>query len=219
MTAFSFISISIVEYIGAMVAMLALFRYPVSYYWPQIGFTSLICSVLSYLLSVEHDIALAPLIQVIVQAVCIWLMFNTPLLWSIIMCSSFLVAYLLFQGGLIYLLFMIGLVPPIVSKTGWTIYLIQLFCAGFCWVLGRYWQRKGIGFLFIPTSRDEPYVWSKAGKLLFAGSILSFIAFGTFFEVYSRANLQWYSILLIILLAVTIGLLYIMKRKNKEYVE
>jgi hypothetical protein len=219
MTAFSFISISIIEYIGVIVAMLAVFRYPVSEYWSQILFTSLVCSVLSYLLSVQNDISTAPLIQLAALALCVWLMFNTPLLWSMIMCVSFGTVYAVFQGGIVYLMFWFGLVAPIVHNTNITMYLIQLFCAAVCLFLGYYWLRNRIGFLFIPTSRDVRFVWSKNGRLLFGGSIVSFISFGIVYVIYTNTHFQWFFILLVALLIVSCSLLFMMKRKNYEYVE
>jgi hypothetical protein len=219
MEALSFIGVSIIEYVGFIAAMLALFRYPVTYYWLQIVFTSVVCSVLSYAISVQKDISTAPLIQLVVLALCVWLMFNTPIIWSIIMCVSTFAVYAVFQGGIIYVLFWVGLVPPVVPKTSVSMYLIQLFCATFCSILGYYWLRKRIGFLFVPTSRDVPFIWSNTGRWLFVGSVISFFAFGIVYAVYTKTHFQWFYVLLTALLVVSGGLLYILKRKNHEYVE
>jgi hypothetical protein len=219
MEALSFIGVSIIEYAGFMVAMLALFRYPVTYYWPQIVFTSVVCSALSYALSVQNDISTAPIIQLVVLALCVWLMFNTPLIWSMIMCVSSFAVYTVFQGGIVYLLFSFGWVQAVVPKASVSIYLIQLFCAAFCFVLGYYWLRKRIGFLFVPTSRDVRFVWNKTGIWLFIGSVVSCFASAIVFMIYPKPQLNWFYILLIVLLVISGVLLYILKRKNHEYVE
>lgn len=219
MTAIIFIGVSIIEYVGIMFAMLALFRYPVNYYWPQIVFTSAICSVLSYILSVENDIASAPLIQIVVLILCVWLMFYTPLLWSLVVCASFMIGYAVIQGGIIYFNFWLGLIPAEVDKTGIAIYLIQIFCAVICSLAGYYWQRRRIGFLFVPTNREVPFVWNRTGIWLFVGSVASFSIMGISFVLYAKSNFQWFAILLCILLIVSVGLLVAMRIKNHEYVE
>jgi len=219
MTPFLFIFFSIIEYMGSMIAMLAIFRYPVSYYWPQMLFSASICSAISYAMSVENDFAIAPLVQLIVWGLCIWLMFNTPLLWSMIMCVSYFALYVVFQGGVVYFFFWIGMIPSILSKTSISIYLIQLFCAVVCALLGYILLRKRIGFLFIPTSREVPFVWSKNGLLLFVLSIISFITLGIIYTIYRSSQFQWFYILLTLPFVVSLGLLYILKRKNVEYVE
>lgn len=199
--------------------MLALFRYPVNYYWPQIVFTSTICSVLSYILSVENDIPPAPLIQMAVMILCIWLMFYTPLLWSLIVVMSFSIIYVVFQGGLIYLLFRFGMVPPVIPLIGLDTYLIQIFCSLMCLVFGYYCIRKRIGFLFVPTNREAPFSWNKTGGWLFFGSVLSFSSLGVIYRYYAKANSLWFLILLGILSTVFVGLLIAMRMKNREYVE
>jgi hypothetical protein len=219
MESLSFIGVSIIEYAGFMVAMLALFRYPVSHYWPQIVFTSVICSVLSYALTFQEDISTAPLIQLVVLALCVWLMFNTPIIWSMIMCVSCFVVYTVFQGGIIYVLFWVGLISPLVPTTSVSIYLIQLFCTAICFILGYYWLRKRIGFLFVPTSRDVRFVWNKTGIWLFFGSVASFFTSGIIFMIYPKTHFNWFYIVLTVLLVISGGLLYILKRKNHEYVE
>ena len=219
MEALSFIAVSTIEYVGVLVAMLALFRYPVIYYKPQILFTSVICSVLSFALSVEHNIASAPLIQLGVQITCIWLMFYTPLLWSIIMCVSSFVVYILFQGGIIYLFYWFGFVPPILPKTGLETYLVQIGSAAVCLLLGLYWQRKRIGFLFIPTNRDVPFVWNKTGRWLFGGSVLSFFIIGIAYAVYTRTHFTWFPAMLGVYIVISVSLLLTLKRRNQEYVK
>jgi len=219
MTAFLFIFVSIIEYVGSMIAMLAIFRYPVSYYWPQMLFSASICSVISYAMSVENDFAFAPLVQVIVWGLCIWLMFNTPLLWSMIMCVSYLTVYIVFQGGIVYLLFYFGVVPSIISKTSVTIYLIQMFCAVVCALLGYVLMRKRIGFLFVPTSREVPYKWSKNGLLLFFGSVVAFMAIGLAYIFYFNSRSDWFFVISGSSFFIVMVLLYIMKRKNQEYVK
>lgn len=219
LTAILFIGVSIIEYIGIMVAMLAMFRYPVNYYWPQMLFTSTICSVLSYILSVENDIPSAPLIQIIVLILCIWLMFYTPLLWSMVVCISFFIGYAVLQGGVIYLNFWFGLIPPVVDKTSIEIYLIQIFCSAVCWIAGWYWQRKRIGFLFVPTNREVPFVWNRTGIWLFVGSVASFTTMWISYVLYTKTNFQWVAILLSILFVVLVSLLIAMRIKNREYVE
>jgi hypothetical protein len=219
MVAFWFISVSVVEYVGFLVAVMALFRYPVSFYWPQILFTSTICSVMSYALSVDNDVASAPLIQLAVMILCVWLMFHTPLLWSIIICIGTFAVFVVFQGGIIYILYYFGLVPSIIPKTSVAIYLIQVFTATVELLIAYILIKKRIGFLFVPTSREHPYVWNRTGILLFVGSILSFVMFGVAYVIYVRTPLTWFPILMGVYVLISVVLLYIMRKRNNEYVD
>jgi hypothetical protein len=219
MVALWFISVSIVEYVGFLVAVLALFRYPLNYYWPQIFLTSTICSVMSYAMSVDHDIAAAPLIQLAAMIICIWLMFHTPLLWSIIICVSTFVVFTLFQGGVIYMAFYLGLVPPVLSKTGIAIYIIQIFTASVELLLAYFLIKYRIGFLFVPTSRDQPFIWNRTGILLFIGNVISFILLWAIYIIYVRTHFEWFPVLLGIYFIISMTLLYFMRKRNREYVD
>jgi hypothetical protein len=219
MVALSFISVSIVEYVAYLVTVLALFRYPVKYYWPQILFTSSICSLMSYAMSVDNDVAGAPLIQLAVLIICMCLMFHTPLLWSVIICISTFVVFIIFQGGIIYLFYRFGWVPSIIPKTSISIYLIQLLTAAVELLIAHYLIRKRIGFLFVPTSREHNYVWNSTGVYLFIGSIISFILLIIVYFAYTHTNIVWFPVVLGILSVLAIVLLSIMRKKNSEYVD
>lgn len=218
MTTFTFVFISIIEYVGVIVFMLALFRFPIVYYWPQIIFSSSICSMLSYILTVENEISFAPIIQLVVLAVCIWLMFDTPPHWSVVMCISVFSLYVVFQGGIIYFLHWVGLVPFIIHQTSISIYLIQIFCAGVCLLLAKLLTYYRMGFLFVPTNRDERIVWNDIGKWLFVGSVFAFVSLAVLYFLYTQSQFELYIILASCLAFASLLLLYILKRKNKEYV-
>lgn len=218
MVAFWFILVSIVEYTAIISLMLAVFRYSVKYFWPQTLFTATLCSALSYAMSVDHDIAAAPMIQLAAMIICVWLLFNTPLLWSVIMCVSTLIVFIVFQGGIIYLSFHLGFTSPVLPKAGTEIYLIQLFGAAVELLIAYYLAKHRIGFLFVPTSREQPYVWNRIGILLFIGSILAFIALGIIYIIYLQTHFKWFPILLGIYVIISFVLLYFMRKRNNEYV-
>lgn len=219
MVAFWFISVSIVEYVGFLVLVLALFRYPLSHYWPQILFTSSICSLMSYALSIDNDVAGAPFIQLAAMILCMWLMFYTPLIWSVIICVSTFAVYIIFQGGVIYILFSFGWVPAVIPKTSIAIYSIQLLTAAVELLIAYYLLKKRIGFLFVPTSRENTYIWNRTGTYLFAGSILSFIWLGIIYFIYIETHIAWFPLVLGILIVVAVVLLIIMRKRNIEYVD
>lgn len=219
MAAISFIGVSIIEYIGILVATLASFRYIVNYYWPQILLTSTICSVLSYVLTIKADFGAAPFIQLAAQAICVWLMFYTPLLWSIVINVSFFVVYVVFQGGVIYLLASVQAVPAVVPKSSVAMYLIQVLCSAISLAIGYFMQVKRIGFLFVPVSRDIPFVWNRTGRWLVIGSAVSCFALGVLYGSYTNSNIRLFAVVLLLLIAIATGLFIIVRRKNHEYVQ
>ncbi|MBN2983997.1 MULTISPECIES: hypothetical protein [Cohnella] len=223
MSSLAFISISVIEYIGVIVVILALFRYTVSHYWPQIVFTSIVCSLFSYVLMIHYDIPLAPMIQMLCLALCFWLLFDTPLIWSFILCS-FSIVYAVFQGVVIMLTIATGAASSasLDDKTSFEIYSVQVFCALVCYVLGSYFQRNRIGFLFIPTSRNSPFHWSRMSQRLIVVSLASFlsmISMSVAYAWYSLSNLEWFIFLLVVLLIVSTILLTTIQRKDQEYAD
>ncbi len=219
MVAFWFILVSIVEYVGFLVTVLALFRYPVNYYWPQVFFTSAICSLMSYAMSIDNNVAGAPLIQLAVMIICMWLMFHTPLIWSLIICLSAFIVYIIFQGGIIYLFYSFGWVPSVIPKTSIAIYLIQLLTATVELLIAYILIKKRIGFLFVPTSRDNTYTWNRTGTFLFIGSIVAFIMIGIIYFIYVETHIAWFPLVLGIIAVVAVVLLIIMRKRNNEYVD
>ncbi|WP_019003859.1 hypothetical protein [Cohnella laeviribosi] len=223
MSSLAFILISIVEYIGVLVAILALFRYPVTHYWPQIVFTSFFCSILSYIVMILYDLTLAPIIQMFFLALCFWLLFDTPLIWSFVLCS-FGIVYAVFQGIVMVIAVSIGFATPasLENKMSIEIYTVQIVCAVVCFFLGMYWQRKRIGFLFVPTSREAPFDWSKMNRQLVFISLASFLSMSSMsiaYACFSLSNVEWFIGLLAMLAVVSILLLTTMKRKDLEYAD
>ena len=169
---------------------------------------------------IQYELSLAPFMQMFFLAVCFWLLFDTPFLWSLVICS-FTIVYALFQGIIMLIAVAIGFATSdsLDNKLGFDMYSVQIFCAIICYFFGRFLLERRIGFLFVPTSRDVPFEWSKMGQWLFIGSLASFLSMGIAYISNRFLDFRWFIALLLMLSMISIVLFILMKRKDQEYAD
>jgi len=150
-----FMLFSMIEAFALYYFMFRLFK--VDLHMPSIAFASLLGSYTSYTLRVSAEL---PNIDIFVQMILliafVWLLFQVPLYYSILMACISFVAYVVVQITVYFLLSAIDPSIHLLESSGSMTYVVQFATATIIVMIGSYIHRKRKGFSFVPHSFFVP---------------------------------------------------------------
>ncbi|WP_123039898.1 hypothetical protein [Cohnella candidum] len=210
-----FLFISIVEYVGILCGLLSLFRFQLRYYIPQIIFASVACSFLSHALSLKYQVSYAPIVQLVVLILFLWLLFQIAFFYSALMALSYTVAYVTIQGGVIWVIN--GFFPEgkDFSITGTTTYEVQITFAVINFLLAWYLQKRYIGYTFVPTSMRSHLKWNRINRYLALMVVATFVTLAATYMLYTYTHFQWFILAIVPLILSTFAIFHLLKRRER----
>jgi hypothetical protein len=155
-----FLSTSMIEWFAILSLIFLMFRFPIRGYIVHIIFTSLIISQLSFLLhDVIHVKSIAPIIQLFVLILFLWLMFRVHIIYSLIMATIGYISIIVIQTILPLVIQWLNIftIQELIESHNlqYILSIIFSFITGcICLVFSRY----GIGFSFVPDSEKAKFI-------------------------------------------------------------
>jgi len=213
----AFLIVGIIEYLGVICLMLSLYRFEIRYYVPQIVFAAIACGFLSHALSLAYSISAAPIIQLAVLILLLWLLFQIPLLYAFIMAVTTGTVFITVQGLTIWGITSYFFDSQSLSITSTSMYAIQLVFAALNLLLSYFFLRSRVGFTFIPTSVRDRMKWTKANLVLLSAAVLSSIILILTYLLYVETKFQWFLVVILPLILAS-GMVYsAVKKREYDY--
>lgn len=216
----SFISVSTVEYIGILCAMLAAYRFEIKPYAAQIIVTAIFSSFLSHALRIKYELSMAPVFQLLILIILFCLIFRVQIIYSGIMVVTFSVVYIAVQT--LTLLILPFIIPWFTTSNLQHIdsiqtYAFQMICSIINFSLATLFSAKKIGFTFVPTSSDSPYTWKKANRHLFTAVIFIFFALSFTYYLYNTEHFHLLMTIFLILACLSAIIFHYSRVKEYDY--
>jgi len=213
-----FLIVSIVEYIGMLSIMLAVYRFEIKYHYIQMIFIAFICSILSHVLFIGYQNSYAPIIQLVALVILVRFVLQVQLFYAAVMAVSVILVYSTAQGIIIWVWATLsGDKQESIPVTSPTMYSIQIVCALICMGIAWKLQRNRIGVTFIPTSINDQFFWTKTNKLLLSIVGISFLVlWEVVYLVYIETQFRWFLVLSSILAAMSAVLIFMIRRKDRS---
>jgi len=212
-----FLVISILEYIGMLSVMLAVYRFEIKYHYTQIFFIAIVCSLVSHILFINYENSYAPIIQLAVLIILVRMILQVRLFYAAIMSVSVITVYSTAQGVIIWGWSTLNHLESSLSVTSMTMYSIQIFSAFICIATAWYLQRKRIGVSFIPTSIRDRFYWSRTNQLLLILTGISVLVLWlVIYLIYIEAKIQWSLSLMALHLIVSAALIIMVRKKDER---
>lgn len=183
---FNFVLVSFVENCSVIMAMLSLFRFHVKNHLLAIFGLSIVLAFISHALFVQFDIAMAPLVQLLLFILSLRYLFYIHYFYSIVMAVFYTIIYVCLQALLIAASVQLRIYTQesLQDPTSLEMYSIQLFTSLINFGVAWYCARRNLGFTFVPTSDSVPISWTRSNRRLVwgvvAGLVISLAAYVIF---------------------------------------
>jgi len=212
-----FLVISILEYIGMLSIMLAVYRFEIKHHYTQILFIAIMCSLLSHLLFINYQNSYAPIIQLVALIILVRIILQVRLFYASIMSVSVITVYSTAQGVIIWGWSTLSNQNSSLPVTSITMYSIQIFSTLICIATAWYLQRKRIGVSFIPTSIRDRFYWSRINRLLLTlTGITVLVLWLVIYLIYIESKIQWSLSLMALHLIVSAALIIMVRKKDER---
>ncbi len=208
---------SSIEYVGMFLLMFSLFRVNSRWYIPHILFVCISLSYFSFTMRADSLTMYAPIIQIILLVIFMWLLFRFQIFYAALMSIT----------GYISILVIDVLVASVVSRFAdvtipFTIqmYIIAVISGFLAMSISYLIRKRNWGFVFVPHSEDVTVNYRKRENILMiVVMVLSAVGFAIAFylTVILKTAISFYATLLFLLLAVSI-LLYISRSIDRSEV-
>lgn len=142
---------STLEGVGVFYLTLTLFRFQIKQYWFPLVLVNVLIAFISYTIRDGATLSwITPLIQVLLLAFFIQILIRIPIIWSVIMALTGIVAFTLIQTLALFGIVSINLVDLEIVKLGNTTdtYILQAIDIAIIFPLSHFLYRKGLGFTF-----------------------------------------------------------------------
>jgi hypothetical protein len=219
MNFFLFNLFSTIENAAAIILLLAIFKYRITDYYPQIILTSLTMSIISHSMRFQLDFnSWVPLITIITIVFFIWITFKVSFLYALIISVVGFVAYGLLQTILLSLLSLTGIVDGASVEISYSLegYILQVFSSITACLISYFIRQKNYGFNWVPYNSTAKFKLKGDNLLLFIVAIISIFVMGLMFFLYLKGYLHLFANLILIFI-VLILLFYLARRQETKY--
>ncbi|CAH1212725.1 hypothetical protein PAECIP111893_03589 [Paenibacillus plantiphilus] len=201
-----FMVFALIENLGMLTLIFALYRLNLKKYWFPALVISIIMHLVNFYIRNEYLTAYTPVI-VLTFIILLLTVVRIPLTWAIVVAITGYIAFNLLQGTLVLLSSLLHFLPlGQIEDSGWRVNVLQLITGVLSFIIGRYLYRRGMGYAF-PFERLQ-FRLGTIGLVI----MLSIVA------IVSSATLYFNNLYLVmgILLIGFISLIYWAQRKEKE---
>lgn len=207
--------VSALEFYVNFILTLIIFRFSVRSYLNHTIFGSVLLSQLSFFLynySVTNS--MAPVIQLIIIILFLWLMFRVQIFYACAMGIFGFLIYILIQSGIVALM-SLGFTLEQINTDYAITKIMQLLTIVVSLLVGFLLHRKRIGFSFIPDNDRQKINWVKQNILLLISIIATLVIFPVIhYFVVSGTSLYFYIASVAVALIVGVFLYFTIR---KEY--
>lgn len=215
-----FFLFSFIEFAAGLAFVLSLFRLDFTEYKTHIMYSAFLLTEISYLL--RMGFALEPIslvFQMVALIVMFILMYQLPIFSAIIMGS---VGYILF--GLLQMAIIVSatLITPVnleqftTNDPSYIAYLMQAVTSLFGFFIAWLLKRANLGFAFLPKKRSIKLTFDTDNILIF--SIMTIVVLTLMIlTTYLLNQIYTYVFLMIVIIIQIALLIYLSKRKEKQY--
>ncbi|MEF3306350.1 hypothetical protein [Paenibacillus sp. GYB003] len=193
MNALSFLLVSMLEWFALIVLSFTMFRIEIVGNRGQIGFTSFLLSLLSYILIVSLGlVTMATLVQPPVVFLFYWQMFRIPVFYAGLVMTNGYLAYILLTTVVFGVLqqFLPDIMPD--TTVG---FVAQIATACTALIVSRLIDRYRLGYTFVPHGNRVSVRFTKINARLLLFTIVGYLVMTSYNFLYFLGNYKLFVLL------------------------
>lgn len=206
------------EYLSIIYFSFVLFRLTLRHYTFHMLFIACVLSYVSYTLRLAGFDFVAPIAQMVVLFLFIWLMFRIQVFYAFLIMLTGYLAYMLVQGVFIMALVALGWITFEQLQPNTVIGVsIQIGTVALMMMLARFIEKMRWGFDFVPHSEFAQVKIRNENLVLLIVILLSFFSLGAAYSIvfYNNVNFGFYFLVSVNLIAIVL-LIYFARKKDKR---
>ncbi|RKP53174.1 hypothetical protein D7Z26_15720 [Cohnella endophytica] len=180
--------VNIFETIAGISLILAIYRFPVMTYIPQILFAAVVMAQTSYLLrEVLNQESITPLFMIAWIFVFLWLMFRVHYFYAFLMAITGFLGYILIEVSIVYLTRFLNYRIDVLTDF-YAVKIIQLISSTITLLICITLLKKRIGFSFVPDRMREKVDFHGTNRLLLYVLIIGSLLASAIVFIYERGT-------------------------------